>query len=629
MAVRSKGMNRWWGGAVALVLGTAACSSVFESDEDCTASRTCPPADEAASGAAGDGGTANVAGSGSEPSEVGGQGGSGAAAPECSEDADCDDDDPANGVESCGANGTCRRGDAPPAVVTVTPGDGEEGVAVDTSIAISFSEELAEDTVTAETVQLLRGDEPVDVELSYAAGTIKLEPRERLVLFGEYQVVVSREVSDLGGSTLLEEWRSTFQVSAGTWEVADATSEPSGGSADRIALDDEGHAFVAWGGLSWLEFRLGVPQGDVQTAGTPGGDVLLGSLPQGPTLLTWRFKSYVGHNLTTGMSEGVQAQLGQRLHGRLEVFPDGMATLFRHEEGGGTTAFVRTSAGWSPSGQVLATEGVGLSAPQVAIDAEGNAIAVWRSLTPTNQHRIMMSTFSPNTASWSQAAQVQGGTGTGPAQQGRGAAPTVATSPDGVSVALWVDQPVAFGPCVLWSKSLTSIRPATAVTDVTKLEVSCHDDPPGLVFDGETFVAAFTATEKGKSAAATYTMRWDMAAQTWGAYEKRQAAAEPATTARMPRLGTDGAGSLFLLWSVGTSNYELYYQRFEAGRWSESAAVPRSAFKNADFVQGLDATPAPALPLAMNRFGMVAISWEERSAEVSSGFTRLRFASLQ
>ena len=57
--------------------------------------------------------------------------------------------------------------------------------------------------------------------------------------------------------------------------------------------------------------------------------------------------------------------------------------------------------------------------------------------------------------------------------------------------------------------------------------------------------------------------------------------------------------------------------------------MPSSAFKNADFVQVLDATPAPALPLAMNRFGMVAISWEERSADNSWGFTRLRLASLQ
>ncbi len=627
MGVRRYGVNRWWGGAVALVWGTAACGSVFSSDDDCTASRTCPPAEAGAGGDASDGGAANAAGAGAvagadgDASGVGGEGGVHAGDILCVRDADCDDEDPSNGEEQCRADGACLAGDPPPAVIAMTPSDGEEGVAPSATIELTFSEELDAETVTGDTVRLLRGDTRVDVSVAYAAGNvIKIEPKQLLTLLGEYEVVVSRDVTDLAGIGLVEDYRASFQVHEGTWETPDAHSEVANDLADHIALDDDGNAIVAWSGPSWLSIRQGIVQGPVSTASPPGGPVLFASLPGGPTLLYWQAVNWEGLDLSTGVPDEL-VSFSAGISTRFQITPGGDATLLRNDWTEGLTAFVRTNRGWAT--KKLTTTGYGFSAPQMAFDEHSNGVAVWRTEWAPNQHSIQITTFSSQTAMWSDAAPLPGGASRGPAWQGRGAAPTVAMSPDGLSVVLWVDQPKANGPCVLWSKALTSSGAAVALTDVTQLAVSCHDDAPALVFDGETFVAAFTGNEPGK-AAATYTMRWDMAAQAWEDYEKRQAAGEPEATARMPRLGTDGAGSLFLLWSTGAGSYELHYQRYAGGGWTASAAVPNSSFQDPLFVAGKDGELAPPLPLAMNRVGMVAIAWGDHGPQ-----PRLRFASLQ
>jgi hypothetical protein len=136
------------------------------------------------------------------------------------------------------------------------------------------------------------------------------------------------------------------------------------------------------------------------------------------------------------------------------------------------------------------------------------------------------------------------------------------------------------------------------------LMVDVVEDPPSLVFDGHDFIAAWSARENGKRFA--YTARYKLATG-WNAYQKQQTATDAATALKMPRLVSDGRGTLLLVYAAGTgSSFSLMYQRYANGAWGSINPVPGGSVSSQSFESN------DTVSLSMSQNGLAALAWTDR-----------------
>lgn len=101
----------------------------------------------------------------------------------------------------------------PPAVVRTRPAPGAIDIAVNSQIMVVFTEPVAPATLTATTVQLLRGATPVPGTVRLVAGSLlaaEFVPDAELASGTTYRLVVTRGVRDAGGDSLEVEVATDF-----------------------------------------------------------------------------------------------------------------------------------------------------------------------------------------------------------------------------------------------------------------------------------------------------------------------------------------------------------------------------------------------------------------------------------
>jgi hypothetical protein len=274
---------------------------------------------------------------------------------------------------------------------------------------------------------------------------------------------------------------------------------------------------------------------------------------------------------------------------------------------------------WAAAPDVLSTSTATMVEPEVLFDAAGNGLAVWRARSGANLEQISYSRFSAQSGKWATAALLPGSQGiaTGVAYE-RGA-PALALDGEGNAVVLWVSRDGTAGTEDLMASRLDTGGTWESLGEVApSLLARPTYDAPGLVFDGTAFVAAFTASDG--QALNTYTARFDLKRGKWTAPERRQAAGDAASAARMPRLVTDPRGNLLLVWVTGTGpSFNLVYQRYADGAWSDTTPVPGGTVLNENF-----AASNYAMPLSISDNGMAALAW----GNYDPGLVKVRLASF-
>jgi len=616
MIKQSWGIGWVWGGAaIATALVGSGCGDEF-SGGDCKVSHTCVVAaggDESAAGAGADqpigGDTATAPGAGAH------SGGAGGAGTDCA--AACSNGDPADGEETC-EEGACIPGNPPPTVISVTPDDQTTDVELDTKIVIQFSEALDPNTVTASNIQILDGATEVTGKLTHAGSKVTFQPAAPLALLAPYTVSVTTGVTDEDGAPLLADKTSAFTTREGAWKPSDVITEKLW---DMSAADitSAGDVLVTWIGSGGLEcpasagwFRNGELKGSVKVL-SPVGEKLCSTISAatnaaGVASVVWKDHDTNDNFYTRQYKDDAWSPItppiftsATSLSLRSLVSPNGTALLLELGSLENIKTWTADAAGaWPAQGTTIAAFGA-VPSPSVAFDAEGNGLAlfpVYDSLTEFE--RIVSSQFTAATRKWTTADDLPGSVeSTSAAGQGRGA-PAVAFDADGNAMVLWANASVGSKLMASFFSRQTGWAEPQAIAG--NLKLAPYFEQPGLVFDGQDFVAAWTASDAGKFY--TYTARYDLEAG-WGAFEKRQTAVADGTSAvRSPRLVGDGRGNLLLVWAKGTApTFTLVYQRYSGGVWGPITAVPEGTVTSASFENGND------LQLSMNADGLAALSW--------------------
>jgi hypothetical protein len=598
--------------------GLAACGDSFNSD-DCQATRTCTVGDEAG-GAAGEPGASEPgaggragsnAGTGGQAGDGGmltiGAAGSGAA---CTPEG-CDDADPSNGQETCGEEAECLPGNPPPVVIAISPADATSGVEPDSDIIITFSEPLDAETVTLESIRVLDGEQVVSGTLTQDADTVTFTADLPFALLAEYSVSVDTSVKDLDGASLLEAYASAFSVRDGEWREPVLVTDNAWSFSDTLPITEAGDVLVAWAamdpptsytrpvGVNW--FHQGQPLSptptfltdleaycDGVTASANAAGVAVVSWDEGGEEAAQQFRS-------GGWPESSKRAFALASMRSSAVAPDGRVSIFLTSNDGTDVWLTNSTGQWAGTPSRL-SDLPGLSAPRVAFDPEGNGMAVWKATSASSRQEILVTRFLAGTGQWLPAEPLFGSTAGQTGSNFERGVPAVALDEEGGAMVLWVREDGAGSGALMASRFLDGIweepAPISGAQLVTELSRS-----PGLVFDGETYVAAWNGSQR------MYASRFDRELGEFSPADARSAALDHT---RMPELATDAHGNLLLVWlkNLSASPKPLLYARYaaQAGIWQAEAPIPAQIVDAAMVAPGFT-------PLGVNARGVGALMW--------------------
>lgn len=581
--------------AIALLQGLISCSDGF-SGQDCHASRTCP-----VTGDAGEGG-GEPSGSGGADSSVGGS----------------------NGTSDAGAAGAEGQSLT---VIEISPESDASEVALDAAIVITFSEPLDSGTVTSETVRVLDGETEVAGDLTYADGTVTFTPTEPFSLLVDYSVEVTTDVTDADGVPLAEPFASRFTTRDGVWHT-DAL--PTAALDEQLPLSipmaANGDTLLAWPSQSsgseicstsarW--FNRGEPITPVEIFSTTlAVDICfrvgVGANSDGVAAVVSGGYQVNDENVAIGMEGTVhEFRSGEwKRVGSIGSDGVGIATradgtiLYVAQAFPGTRAYASTEDGLSSEVQEIGGTDYGYSFPILAFEPEGDGWAAWQAVIAgtaspdDDQDEILVARYTVD-GGWKAATTLPGSVA--PSSSFRRGQPALAVDHLGGAMLVWVrggsnedsGELVAsrFTAGGGWDDPVLLSGPAIVVD---------RGFAPALVFDGETYVAAWPGSEGGS--VFPYTARYDLAAAKWSLPDVRT---ESAIIDAMPRLGVDAHRNLLMTWVASRPGGKfLFYTRYRAStdQWSQPTPVTDEP------LGGGAATGQPS-PLSVNAMGLGALMW--------------------
>jgi len=178
-------------------------------------------------------------------------------------------------------------------IIHVAPSHGSSGVAVDATLAVTFSAELDVDSLSDVTLFVEDEDGPVAAELSYEAGsyTVYVTPKAELAADAEHALVITDGVQAVELGALPATVRSSFDTSAAPAQN-DRPFADAGGDREDCVTDEP--VTLDGGGSYDPEDRLGLGFSWRVVSGPDAANWTLdGDDSQSPTLTVDRGGEYL------------------------------------------------------------------------------------------------------------------------------------------------------------------------------------------------------------------------------------------------------------------------------------------------------------------------------------------------
>jgi hypothetical protein len=471
-----------------------------------------------------------------------------------------------------------------PTVVSVTPDDASSGAEPDTAVTIEFSEPLEPNSVSAQNVAILDDtDAEVEGTLAYSGVTATFTPSERLGLLARYTVTVSSAVTDLDGEPMLEDFSSAFSVRDGRWSTPDDLAGGADAGLAHLGADARGNVLVAWTNTTGQFARWRSPDSGWGSTTTLNACTTCYARPRvavnaaGDAVVAHQqgVRRYVGG----GWEANVAALPGVSLDSNLQLrlAPTGEAHLIGTEGADPVALHTDANGDWVSSGGFFTVEDPLLDQLAVAFDEAGNGMAVWPAPFPT--HGIRYARYNRTQGTWGTIATIPGSDGGDDSNNGN---PGLAVDATGNAVAVWRSFDEVDGHAI----KASYFTSAQGWTDAEPIDITpeapLYDGFPGVVTAGGDFTALWI--QLAGATQNVYSNRFVGGA--WGTAELRSDGITGATNQRMPLLGGDARGNLQLTWrsSTGGSTERLTHARYTAAndRFSEASDLLDAEIRTAD-----------------------------------------------
>jgi hypothetical protein len=339
-----------------------------------------------------------------------------------------------------------------PTVSSTTPLNLATSVARDSTITATFNEDMFAKTVDANSFTLAKSG-TVDGTVTFEPNTnvATFTPSRELAIHAAYTATLSTDITDLSGNPLIENASWSFTTAEGTWGTHELIETNTGTAASpQVAFDSNGHAIAVWtqydgtkhniyanrfNGTAWGTAEL-IETGDTGNASIP--QVALDS--NGHAIAVWA--QYDGTNINIyanrfngsdwGTAQLVENETGRADSPQVALDSNGNAIAVWHQRDsqGIDNIYANRFNGsaWGTAELIETGDTGNASIPQVALDSNGNAIAVWYQSDGT-KNNIYANRF--NGTAWGTAELIETG------DDGDALVPQVALDSNGHAIAVW------------------------------------------------------------------------------------------------------------------------------------------------------------------------------------------------
>ncbi len=435
-------------------------------------------------------------------------------------------------VAACGGGSTTSSDTTALLLSSTSPADGAIDVARDAVVSAEFNEDILNTSVDESSVQLMLNDEAVEGTVSFDAlsNTASLTPSSELALLGEYTATVTTGIADLSGNSLSADQSWSFTVSDGMWGIAELIeADDDYAFGPQIAFDASGNALAVWRQSDGTNYNI----------------------------LSNRYSAESGDwDATVVLIE--EGNDGNAAAPQIAIDASGNA-LAVWVQSDGTNYNIYSNrysaeSGWDAATAVLIEEGNDghASTPQIAIDASGNALAVWRQYDGTN-YNILSNYYSAELGYWDATAEL--------IEAGDGFAeyPQIAIDASGNALAVWRQSDGA-------NYNIYSNRySAGSGWGIAELIETG---------DGQAYFPQIVIDASGNALAVWFQhdgTRYNIWSNRYSADSGWNAAAAVLIEtgdgdAEFPQIAIDASGNALVVWrqSDGT-NYNIYSNRYSAG----------------------------------------------------------------
>lgn len=302
-----------------------------------------------------------------------------------------------------GASGGGAPDVTPPTIASTSPEADATGVDPATTVDVTFSEAMDATTIDETTFSVVdAAGEPVPGTVTYddQSLTATFTPDDEFALVAGYDAALGPSIADRAGNALAAEFRWSFAVRDGVWEMPSLIETEAGpASFPDVAVDDAGNAVAVWtqfdGTRTSVWFNRYVPLAGWGTAlriGDNSGNADAAKIAvdaDGNAIAVWlqhdgtRLNVWANTYVAGGEWEGpviIDSSTQNAETPRLAMNADGQAVVVWAHDGGSNGSIwssrYEPGVGWETPASVEAGS-ADASVPDVAIDASGTAVVVW------------------------------------------------------------------------------------------------------------------------------------------------------------------------------------------------------------------------------------------------------------
>ncbi|MGI9318418.1 MAG: Ig-like domain-containing protein, partial [bacterium] len=322
-----------------------------------------------------------------------------------------------------------------PLLSSTSPAALTNGIARNTTVTASFNEDMFAASIDG-TSFTLASNGNLSGAVSFDAGTnvATFAPTQQLSMMTSYTATLSTAITDLSGNSLATDYSWSFTTGDGAWGSPSLIETDNAGIASdpRVAIDSSGNAIAVWRQSDGTRFNIyanryvtGVGWG---TAGlienNNVGDVF--GIPEiaidssGNAMAVWIQFDGIRNNVwanryVTGGGWGTAVQIEFDVIGTvgnpqvaLDDSGNAMAVWIRSDgirNNVWAGHYVAATDSWGTAVMLNAIMGSAFN-PQVAVDPDGNAVAVWRQLDGA-LNNMYANRYVAGTDSWGAAMLIE------------------------------------------------------------------------------------------------------------------------------------------------------------------------------------------------------------------------------
>jgi hypothetical protein len=491
-------------------------------------------------------------------------------------------------LTACSGGGGGAADTTRPAVSSTSPASGATSVATSAAVTATFDEDILGTSVSTGSFTLADSQGPVAGAVTFdgASDVATFTPSQSLSLLSTYTATLTTAIDNLSGNGLATDYTWRFTTRDGAWQTPQLIEANDGDAVTpQIAFDPAGNALAVWSQFDGTRFSIwanrytaGAGWGSAELIETDdAGDAAYPEIAvdhNGNALAVWQQSDGARNNIwanryTAGSGWGSAALIetdnaGPALHPQVAFDPDGNALAVWYQSDGSRYNIVANrytaGTGWGSAELIETVNSGSAEFPQIAVDASGNALAVWYQYDGT-RNNIWANRYNAGSG-WGSAELIETDNA-GPAIN-----PQIAVDAAGNALAVWSQSDGAI--YYIWANRYT-VGSGWGSPELIETYNTGDAFSPQIAFDVAGNALAVWEQSDGvgaRAAANRYT-----AGSGWGSAEIIDISTPGNSLG--PQIAVDGAGNALAVWYETTaSRNDIWANRYTAGSgWGSPAVI--------------------------------------------------------